>query len=141
MSSRKSLICLIVSLFVIICYLGIIACLVHLIPLPKAVKNLEDFEVETIFKIVFLWVLFFFLVVKALKENSNCPARYQIKSIQKSWQERIQALLKVNQEFGQLLLDHYNEDPKYSPFYSAVKSADMEFIRLVLNCTIVHNCA
>ena len=107
MSSRKSLICLLVSLFVIICYLGIIVCLVHLIPLPKVAKNLEDFEVETIFKIVFLWVLFFFLVVKALKENSNCPARYQIKSIQKSWQERIQALLKVNQEFGQLLLDHY----------------------------------
>ena len=140
MASRKSLICLIVSLFVIWYLLspkGATDFLVHLILLSKVVENLEHVEMEAIFGIVCIFVLIFVIVVKAIQfENSNVQ---KLRKPRKLWQERIQALLKVNQEFGQILLDHYNEDPNYSPFYSAVKSADMEFIRSLLQLNILRH--
>ena len=85
---------------------------------------LQSADVDTLFWIAWIFVLFLLVAlwffvkeiiaggVKAFKKPIN-----EKRKREDLWKTRIEAVLSVNSELGQVFLNHRNNYPDYSPFY------------------------
>ena len=81
---------------------------------------LQSADVDTLFWIAWIFVLFllvalwfgFIAGVKAFKKPIN-----EKRKREDLWKTRIEAVLSVNSELGQVFLNHRNDYPNNSPFY------------------------